>query len=153
MALFGTGIDRSHVGTAPHLLNSIPTICNVVWKHLQSTGVVYFPTFGIWAVPVTGLGEQIVAEVSLCQLWAWALLSWKQSPFEQSWEMRDLMEQRQAVSMDVLPDQLESPSWPNSYHRHEETHLRPAQNAEPQNHGFCFKLLYLEAVCYMGKTN
>ena len=29
----------------------------------------------------------------------------KQSPFEQSWEMRDLMEQRQAVPMDALSDQ------------------------------------------------
>ena len=118
MALFGTGINRSHVETASHLFNSIPTICNVVWKHLQSTGVVYFPTFGIWVAPETGLGKQNVAEVSLCQLWAWALLSWSShhlsnpGRWETSWS-RDKLSQ-------WMPPQTsqQSPIWPNSYHRH-----------------------------------
>ena len=64
------------------------------------------------------------------------------------------MEQRQAVLMDVLPDQLAITQLTQQLPQtHEETHQRPAQNAEPQNQGFCFKLLYLEVVCYMGKTN
>lgn len=78
----------------------------------------------------------------------------KQSPFEQSWEMRDLMKQRQAVPMDALSGQPAITQLTQQLPQtHEETHLRPAQNAEPQNHGFCFKLLYLEVVCYMEKTN
>lgn len=68
--------------------------------------------------------------------------------------MRDLMKQRQAVPMDALSGQPAITQLTQQLPQtHEETHLRPAQNAEPQNHGFCFKLPYLEVVCYMEKTN
>lgn len=138
MALFGTGINRSHVVTAPHLFNSVPTICNVVWKHLNHRCCL-FPYLWNMSCPCVGLGKQNVAEVSLCQLWAcsfFALL--KQSPFEQSWERWETSWSRDKLSwwMPLSGQPAITQLTQQLPQTHEETHLRPAQMLNHKIMGF-----------------